>query len=312
MLTPLYELGNYLDNRIFVKREDLFPFLLGGNKARIAQEYLADMKKKKANCLIGYGNARSNLNRTLALAAAASSIPFHIISPLDDNGERTSTFNSRLAQICGAELHFCSKTNVSDAVFDLIQGLKKIGYRSYYINGNQYGKGNEAVPVGAYAKVYHELLKQEEELKTQFDYIFLAVGTGMTMAGLLVSQRQKSCCEKIIGISIARDTNVAVQAVQNYCGAYCQEHGLEAVQPQRIHVVDEFRCGGYGRICKEEKQQILEVLKTQAIPLDPTYTGKAFWGMNCFLRENNITGCNVLFLHTGGTPLFYDMVLSFE
>ena len=38
----------------------------------------------------------------------------------------------------------------------------------------------------------------------------------------------------------------------------------------------------------------------------PTYTGKAFWGMKNYLEENEIRDSNILFIHTGGTPLFYD------
>lgn len=309
MRTPLYQLGIYADNRIFIKREDLYPFLLGGNKARIAQEYLNDMKQKNADCLIGYGNSRSNLNRTLALAAASSSIPFHIICPMNDDGVRTLTFNSRLAKLCGASLHECSKSNVSETVFQVVQDLEREGYRPYYINGNRYGKGNEAIPVSAYEKVFTEIKEQEKELRTQFDYIFLAVGTGMTMAGLLVSQLQEKGRERIVGISVARKTDVAVPVVQNYCDAYCREHGLKAVPNRNILIVDDYRCGGYGKCCEEELRTIMEVLKSKGIPLDPTYTGKAFWGMNCFLHEKGISGSNVLFIHTGGTPLFYDMLL---
>ena len=42
------------------------------------------------------------------------------------------------------------------------------------------------------------------------------------------------------------------------------------------------------------------------MPLDPTYTGKAFWGMQDYLNRKCITGKKVLFIHTGGTPLFFD------
>lgn len=54
------------DNCIYIKREDLLPFSFGGNKARIVQEFFEDMRKKNKNCLIGYGNARSNLCRIIA------------------------------------------------------------------------------------------------------------------------------------------------------------------------------------------------------------------------------------------------------
>lgn len=42
------------------------------------------------------------------------------------------------------------------------------------------------------------------------------------------------------------------------------------------------------------------------IPLDPTYTGKAFLGMRDYIIKNNISNKNVPFIHTGGTPLFFD------
>ena len=40
--------------------------------------------------------------------------------------------------------------------------------------------------------------------------------------------------------------------------------------------------------------------------MDTTYVGKAFWGMLKFLEDNRIEGKRVLFIHTGGTPLFFD------
>ena len=44
------------------------------------------------------------------------------------------------------------------------------------------------------------------------------------------------------------------------------------------------------------------------IPLDETYTGKAFTGMTEYIKKENITGKNILFIHTGGTPLFFDVL----
>ena len=37
-----------------------------------------------------------------------------------------------------------------------------------------------------------------------------------------------------------------------------------------------------------------------------TYTGKAFWGMQEYLKTHGIRNKKVLFLHTGGGPLFFD------
>ena len=41
-------------------------------------------------------------------------------------------------------------------------------------------------------------------------------------------------------------------------------------------------------------------------------TGKAFWGMECYLKDHHIENADVLFLHTGGAPLFYDYLIDEE
>ena len=51
---------------------------------------------------------------------------------------------------------------------------------------------------------------------------------------------------------------------------------------------------------------IISVLIRYGIPLDSTYTGKAFWGMTKYLENKKITKKSILFIHTGGTPLFFD------
>ena len=51
-----------------------------------------------------------------------------------------------------------------------------------------------------------------------------------------------------------------------------------------------------------------QIVLTNSLPLDPIYTGKAFWGMQEYLKTAGITDSRILFLHTGGTPLFFDYV----
>ena len=51
---------------------------------------------------------------------------------------------------------------------------------------------------------------------------------------------------------------------------------------------------------------IAEAYYKEGLCLDPFYSGKAYYGMLRYLDAQYVTGENVLFLHTGGTPLFYD------
>lgn len=187
-VTPIVKCNVDLPVRIFMKREDLLPYSFGGNKVRIAEEFYDDMKVNGKNCMIGYGNARSNLCRALANKGASENIECYIISPADDDGERIQTSNSRIVEACGAKFRYCTKQNVAETVEKVMQEARSRGFEPYYIYGNKYGKGNEKVPVRAYAKVYKEIECQEKEIGVQFDYIFLATGTGMTQSGLLAGK----------------------------------------------------------------------------------------------------------------------------
>lgn len=60
----------------------------------------------------------------------------------------------------------------------------------------------------AYVKVY-------EDIKGQFDYIFLATGTGMTQGGLLAGKAIHGGTEKIVGISVARNSIQETAVLKN-------------------------------------------------------------------------------------------------
>lgn len=63
--TPIQKLEFPNDRgvRLYCKREDLLLFSLGGNKVRIGRAFFQDMQEKNKDCMIIYGNSRSNLCR---------------------------------------------------------------------------------------------------------------------------------------------------------------------------------------------------------------------------------------------------------
>ena len=69
---------------------------------------------------------------------------------------------------------------------------------------------------------------------------------------------------------------------------------------------DAYRCGGYGAYTEKVKETIDYVMHREGIPMDTTYVGKAFCGMLGFVKEQNIKDKKILFIHTGGCPLFFD------
>lgn len=305
--TPITKL-NVPGNNFYIKRDDLLPFSCGGNKVRIAREFLADMKAKSRNCLIMYGNSRSNLCRVLANACYIENIPCMMICSDDPDGIHRRTGNSVLVDLLGSEIIYCAKNAIAPAVDEAFQRAFSRGLIPYYIYGNRLGTGNEGCAARAYAKAYDEICAQEEAMGIHFNYIFHASGTGATQSGLVCGNLVRKDDRKIIGISVSRDKERGTDIIKNGVAEWFSDEGktLPPNYEDEIILSDEYLAGGYG----EYNEGILETIRTEwrtdGICLDPTYTGKAFTGMLSYVKSHGIENKNILFIHTGGTPLFYD------
>ncbi len=303
-VTPLHESGNHF----YIKRDDLLPFSCGGNKVRIAQEFLADMKEKKADCLIMYGNSRSNLCRVLANACLMENIPCMMICSDDPDGTHKATGNSVLVGLLGLEIIYCRKDAIAYAVDEAFQRALSRGLVPYYVYGNRLGTGNEGTAARAYAKAYGEICAQEEAMGLHFDYIFHASGTGATQSGLVCGHLVKGDDRKIVGISVSRDKSRGTRIIENGVSEWFRDQGLTLPDRYADEIIleDSYLAGGYGSYNEDILQVIRREWRRDGICLDPTYTGKAFAGMLAYMKEHDIRDKNILFIHTGGTPLFYD------
>ena len=161
-----------------------------------------------------------------------------------------------------------------------------------------------------YEKAYEELLSWQRENQTFFDYIFLASSTNATQSGLLAgSLKHKDGC-KIVGISVSRNEKRGKEVIAGNISKYMQLCGGEPDPgwKEKIIFTDQYMEGGYGTYSENVARIIRQVYENEGIPLDMIYTGKAFNGMIEYLKKQKIFGKNILFLHTGGLPLFFDFL----
>lgn len=296
MVTPIQELGDFNGNRLWIKREDLLPFSFGGNKARKAELFFREIDRGGYDCVVTYGSGSSNHCRVTANACCQRGLRCHIISPLEAS---RPSFNSRMVALFGAEVTVVPVKAVHDTIENKLAALCAAGKRPFFIPGGGHGnKGTEA-----YVRCYDEIREQEKGLCVHFDCIFLASGTGTTQAGLVCGQLLRQDARQIIGISIARKCpygrEVVLQSIRDYLGEHAEE---EAVQSSTVFL-DRYT-SGYGKRDDRVRETIEMVLKRYGIALDEVYTGKAFAGMSDYMKD--IRGKSILFLHTGGTPLFFD------
>lgn len=295
------------ENNIFIKREDLYPIAFGGNKARIVEKLIEDAKAKRCNHIVGYGSSTSNMNRAVANLAAMNKMKCTIIC-VEDEDLNQKTNNSIIVKACGVNIVTCLKTNVAETVETVLNNVRKKGDRPYYVYGDKFGKGNEVVTSKVYIDVYNEIIEQEKELGVKFDYIFLATGTGMTQTGLIVGNHISEKEHTIVGVSIARKKDIEIPIILEKINKFGEIINLEDFSCKDIILYDKVIGKGYGQTTEILIKTIRNELLMDGIPLDITYTGKAFMGMQEYITEKEISGKNILFIHTGGTPLFWENV----
>ena len=297
--TPIYLLDSNNDNQIYVKRDDLFPFSFGGNKARKGMLFWKDIKAKKVDYLVTYGSSSSNHCRIIANIAASEKIPCCIISPEEIAHE---TYNRKMMEMFGAKIVFCEVSKVHDTIEEIVSDLEMRGFNPYFIQGG--GHGN--LGTQAYVNCYEEIRRYEMKNNIFFDYIFLASGTGTTQAGLICGKMIFKDEREIVGISVARKSPYGANVVKESIRQYFGEEITSEILSKNVIFEDSYVGLGYGQANTEIRELIFDVMKRYGMPLDSTYTGKAFWGMKEYLLENKKKKKNVLFLHTGGTPLYFD------
>ncbi|MFZ7133440.1 MAG: 1-aminocyclopropane-1-carboxylate deaminase/D-cysteine desulfhydrase [Eubacteriales bacterium] len=301
-----FTVGN---NSFFIMRDDLIPFSFGGNKVRIAQQYFSDLDEKGCDCMVTFGSDTSNLCRVIANMSAAKGIPCYIIMPISDIQERPLSSNYKLINALGAIVIRCLDNAISDTVEKTLAMCAMDGFKPYYTHGDKFGKTNKKTPIQAYVNAYEEIISFEQKSNINFDYIFHASGTGMTQAGLICGSILHNDNRNIIGVSIARCYEAGKKAIAEYVNCYYSKR-LVSTKSTRITFIDDYVLGGYSKYNDDVIKIIQRVLMSDGIALDPIYTGKAFCGMEQYCIERNIKNKNILFIHTGGAPLFFDYVDS--
>ena len=305
METLIYCIGKNANN-LYIKRDDLIPLSFGGNKARKAFYFFKEIDENRYDCVVTYGSSSSNHCRIISNMAAARNLPCIIISSQET---LKSTFNSQMMNLFGAEIITVPVNEVHDTIESTLDKLRRKGKKPYFIQGGWHG----GLGTQAYVDCYREIQDYEMKQDIHFDYIFFASGTGTTQAGLVCGKIMSGNNTNIIGISIARKVpygrDVVVSSVREYMDEIEYKTNDDEID-ENVIFIDKYIADGYGKASNRITKTIEDVLIRYGIPLDTTYTGKAFYGMAEYLKEHEIKNKNILFIHTGGTPLFFDDLMN--
>jgi len=306
--TPVEEAGvlsKELGINLFIKRDDVIELALGGNKVRKLEFLVGDALAKGCDTLITRGAFHSNHARLTAAAARKAGLDAYLI--LAPPGTPELQGNVLLNALLGAKVVLAKDKEEAIKLMDeLASKLREEGRRPYVIPGG----GASPIGVLGYAAATLEILQQLSERGVKPDYVVLATGSGGTQAGLVLGLKLLGAEDvKVVGISIGPSTREAQEKIAGLVSSCAELLKVDVrVEPEEIIVIDKYLGGGYGAINKDVVEVMKYVARREALILDPVYTAKAMQGLIDLARKGYFKkGSNVVFIHTGGTPIIFQL-----
>lgn len=312
--TPLQEMRNLRDAlgvkpRLFVKRDDMTRVGLGGNKNRKLDYVMYEARDQGADTIVTWGGQQSNSCRQALAYARLLGMECHIV--VDGVEPPLRQGNLLIFDLFGAQVHFePDKDRVVARCEQVTDDLRRRGRKPYYM---PIGASTPLGSVG-YIDSFTEILAQGREQGVEVSDIFFASGSAGTQSGLVLGARLAGAQTTIHGVAISRSSaeqTVKVAALCNEVAAFIGRPDL-CFEPGEIVVHDEYYGPGYAVPTPEGMAAIRLVGRTEAILLDPVYTGKAMAGLLDLLAKGALDSAGaIVFIHTGGSPAVFNFAASF-
>lgn len=279
---------------LFMKRDDLFPVIGGGSKARKLKFILNKAISNGCTAVVTAGSNYSNHLRATAVLCAELGLKFSACIHDQKPESHEIKGNLKLTLDLSHRHQFVEMKDIKVVMDNEINKFISEGEKPLYIWG-----GGHSIE-GTYS-YYDATVNTLQEMEVVPDYIFVASGTGTTQAGILLAVEKNKLPTQVIGVSVAREEvrgKKAIEEALKDIQPYLQN--LQNLSPSIIFD-DQFLLGGYGSSNSELNKFLIEIAKKYGWVLDPVYSGKAFYGMWSYIKSGRIKpGSNVLFWNTGG------------
>jgi L-cysteate sulfo-lyase len=302
--TPIYKLlrlSSYLENNIYVMREDLTGFAIGGNKNRKLDYLIGDAILKKANTLITT-NA-SSFSRNAAAAGKVFGFEVHVL--VIGNESEQNTASQELFKQFETNLHYVAKNrkdSLTEEYNKVLDKLKKQGKVVYELHPG----GSDSIGTLGYINAFDQIIQYSQTSGVHFDKIIHSTGSTATQAGLILGQSISKYDTKIIGMAASQKADIQYERIRKLAQATADMLDVQ-FEESGIVVEDRFIGPGYAVPSKEGKKAAKTFAVMEGILLDDVYSGKAAAGLIYYAKNRMFDKKeNILFIHTGGNAgLFY-------
>jgi D-cysteine desulfhydrase family pyridoxal phosphate-dependent enzyme len=288
--------------RIYLKRDDLTGLAFGGNKARKLEYLLADALANAATMLVTEGAVQSNHARMTAAAAAIAGLRSVLV--LDARRGSEVAGNLLLDHLLGADVRVVPDKVARTALMESIgEELRAVGEQPYVI------PTGGSVPIGAagYVAMVVELLTQLVNCGEAPIRLYFATGSMGTQAGLVVGARAFSAPFVVYGVAVEHPVEALIADGATLANGTAALLGIgESFTVADITIDGAFIGVDYGVPTEEGIEAIRLLARTEAVFLDPVYSGKAMAALISHARAGDLDPTEaVVFLHTGGGPSLF-------
>ncbi len=331
--TPLHRLDKMSEElgvNLWIKRDDFTGSnLFGGNKTRKLEFLIGKALDEGASAVITYGATQSNHAMQTAWAAAKSGLkPILYLAAVVPPDPDDFKANLLLDGIYGAEIHVVDLEE-GESFEDAERRSFKMG-KSHVARLADSGVICDDIPMGGaneygslgYVNAMIELAEQMSDANLEFNYLYHSTGSGGTMAGLVAGKNLLGLgmeIHSVTAMGVGDDGSYAARAARLANGALELIGGggssaddpavsgdAPAVTADDFVIDQNHYAPGYECPSEEATEAIKLLARTEGILVDPVYSGKAFAGLLADIRNGQIpAGSNVLFLHTGGSTVFF-------
>jgi D-cysteine desulfhydrase len=261
--------------KVWIKRDDMLGLAPGGNKTRKLEFLMGDALAKGADTLITCGAPQSNHCRITLAAAVKEGLKcrFVIEERVPGSYDPQASGNNFMFRLLGVE----SITVVPGGCSNAVGGL-------------------------GYVACAQEIQQQLFEMGQPMDYLVVGSGSSGTHGGLVAGFLGNNIKIPLVGVGVSRDpqdqnplVHKEAQAIMDLLGT-----GIQVPAEAVVSFGDWWR-PKYSIPNPAMVEAVQLLARTEAILLDPVYTGKIMAGLIGLSRKGYFKPSdNVLFLHTGG------------
>ncbi|WP_208951534.1 D-cysteine desulfhydrase [Rahnella sp. ChDrAdgB13] len=304
-LEKLHRLSEFTGRDIYIKRDDITPLAMGGNKLRKLEYLAAAALAEGADTLVTAGAIQSNHVRQTAAVAAKLGLKCVALleNPIGTTEANYLTNGNRLLlDLFNAEVVMCDELHDPTAqLAELAERLEGQGFRPYVVPVG----GSNALGALGYVRCALEIAEQSSASFVDFSAIVVASGSAGTHAGLAVALQHLMPDTQLIGVTVSRKADTQRPKVETIARDVAASLQFDEKIPQ-IVLWDDYFAPRYGEPNEAGMAAVKLLAEQEAMLLDPVYTGKAMAGLLDGIERGLFPDEGpILFIHTGGAPALF-------